>query len=462
MRELGHRFGGGPAGEPVPEPTGVARVPDAVLRADLRRSRQAVFGAEVHPQAALFASRLAQAVADSPSPVGGESATVPAGHAGAADRGTSPAGPGLRGAVLDGRPVRPAPPDPVPLPTAPALVCDAAGRIVRVNAALVRLAGHDDTTRSALFGIRLPQLVVGPDADARLVRADGSAVRVRAVRWPVPREGLAAELMVVVLVELEAAPPAEPEAGHTVDATWAAELERLARVGTWTFELATSTLNRSETLDELYRSAGVDPDGGGSAPLEGEQIGVLCQALRSGAPAGDHHVELQLPGDRMLSCRAEVECDEDGNPMRVVGVVHDVSADRIAQRRMERSGRRFDDLMAIVPGGIALLDSAGRVVDANGGLCRMLDASPEALRGAPATAMSADEPPDGNGAASLPGWLRFVPPARARYRVDAVPLRRGDGTTVWCELAVSTTSSDDGGWFWLVACHRHLRPQAGG
>jgi diguanylate cyclase (GGDEF)-like protein len=36
--------------------------------------------------------------------------------------------------------------------------------------------------------------------------------------------------------------------------------------------------------------------------------------------------------------------------------------------------------------------------------------------------------------------------------VESAPLRRADGTTVWCELAVSTTSADNGDWFWLVVC----------
>jgi diguanylate cyclase (GGDEF)-like protein len=46
-----------------------------------------------------------------------------------------------------------------------------------------------------------------------------------------------------------------------------------------------------------------------------------------------------------------------------------------------------------------------------------------------------------------------VPPGAAhRYEVAAVPLLRGDGTTVWCELAVSATTLDDDGWFWLLAC----------
>jgi diguanylate cyclase (GGDEF)-like protein/PAS domain S-box-containing protein len=396
VRELGHRLGDGPVVEPPTEPHGGS---DAVLRADMHRERHAVFGAEVHPEAALFASTLARAVAEAPE---SETDRCPA----------------------------------VPLPVEPALLHDRDDRVVRANDALAALAGAADT--GALVGARMHRLLVGPDQDTQLVRADGSPVPVRAVRWPLP----GVDLTAVVILERDAAP--------VVDPVWATELERLARVGTWSFDLATSSLERSGTLDELYSSVGVDPDGG-SGPIEGEQVAALCGKLRAGNTAADHHVELQLPGDRLLSCRAQVERGADGSPLRLIGVVHDVSAERIARSRTERAGRRFADLMALVPGGVALLDPAGRVVDANGGMCALLDVPLERLRGTAATALSADDAPAG--AAALPEWLRPVPPgARHGYRVDSAPLRRADGTTVWCELSVTATAADDGGWFWLVAC----------
>ena len=398
MRELGHRLGDGPVIEPPTQPHGAS---EAVLRADLHREQHAVLGAEVHPEAALFASRLARAVAEAP------------------DRDRVP---GVAGAV--------------PLPAEPALLHDRAGRVVRANDALAAMAGAADPR--ALVGARMHRLLVTADQDTQLVRADGSRVAVHAVRWPLP--GL--DLTAVVILERTV---------QAVDPAWATELERLARIGTWTFDLATSALERSATLDELYDSVGVDPDGGGSQPIEGEQVAALCEELRAGNPAADHHVELQLPGDRMLSCRAQVERGPDGRPLRLIGVVHDVSAERVARFRVERSGRRFADLMALVPGGVALLDPAGRVVDANEGMCALLDVPLERLRGTPATALSADDASVGG--ATLPEWLRPVPPgARHGYRVDGAPLRRADGTTVWCELAVSATGADDGGVLWLVAC----------
>jgi diguanylate cyclase (GGDEF)-like protein len=389
--------------EPPTEPYGAS---EPVLRADLYRERYAALGAEVHPEAALFATRLARAVAESPEQDGARPGPAPA---------------------------------PVLLPTEPALVHDRCERVVRANAALAALAGAADT--GALTGARMHRLLVGSGDDLQLVRADGSLVPVRVVRWSLPGVDLTA--VVVLERDAELAVP-------VVDPAWATELERLARVGTWSFDLATSTLERSGTLDELYRAIGIDPDAGGR-PIEGDQVTALCGELRAGNTTADHHVELALPGDRLLSCRAQVECGPDGTPQRLIGVVHDVSAERVARCRVERSGRRFADLMALVPGGVALLDPTGRVVDANGGMCALLDVPLEGLRGTAAAALSAEDEPDGG--TGLPGWLRPVPTgARHGYRVDSAPLRRADGTTVWCELAVCATEADDGGWLWVVAC----------
>ncbi|GAA1875486.1 hypothetical protein GCM10009836_66000 [Pseudonocardia ailaonensis] len=319
----------------------------------------------------------------------------------------------------------------VPLPTAPAVVCDLEDRILRVNPAFLRLTGCDPSDPdSGPLGMRLAQLVAGPDADARLIRADGAAVRVRVVRWDLP-----GGLRAVLLVEL-GEPAPEP-----VDRRWTAELERLARVGTWTFDLATATLRRSASLEELYRQVGVVPDGA-HGPVEGDQVALLCRALRTGAGAAtDHHVELRLPGERVLSCRAVIERAPHGMPVRLAGMVRDVSAQRLAEGRVQHSGRRFADLMSTVPAGVALLDAAGRLVDANASFCRLLDRTLEGLRGTPALALSAEPVEPG---APLPGWLR------AGGAPAVVTLLKADGSGVTCEIGVTTSTSDEGDPFWLV------------
>jgi diguanylate cyclase (GGDEF)-like protein/PAS domain S-box-containing protein len=330
----------------------------------------------------------------------------------------------------------------VRLPSAPAVVCDASDRIVRVNQAFLRLADRrtDDPVHGPL-GMRVNQLVAGPDTDARLVRPDHSLVRVRVVRWDLP-----GALRAVLLIELE---QPQGDAGTAADRRWTAELERIARVGTWTFDLATATLSRTETLDELYRSVGVaaDTDRG---PVEGDQVALLCRGLRSGARTQDHHVEMRLPGDRVLSCRAGIERSADGTPVRLVGMVRDVSAQRVAEGRVQHSGQRFLDLMATVTAGVGLLDASGRLVDANPALCALLDSPLERLRGVSALDLTAEPEasPDG-----LPRWLRRIAPGSQHgYRIDTLALLRADGTRVWCEVGVTASMADDGGVFWLIVC----------
>jgi diguanylate cyclase (GGDEF)-like protein len=331
---------------------------------------------------------------------------------------------------------------------AAALVLDRADRIVQVNAALLRLTGRSE---ARLRGTGLAGLVVGSGAAAQLVTAD-APVPVHLLQWDVPDR----ELQVVVLVPREPGPEHGTECA--TERRWSAELERMARVGTWRYELATGALHRSEPLQELYREIGVEPDGSGG-PVEGEQVALLVRSLRGDTGLRDHEAELALPGVR-LSCRAEVEVGPDGAPARLIGVVRDVTGQYDLEARARHAARRFADLAALVPTGVAIVDRDGVVREVNPALCALLDATPEQVRGLPATALCADPGPDPGATAldgplgpTLPGWLRPVPPGAAhRYQVEAVPLLRGDGTTVWCELAVSATTLDDDGWFWLLAC----------
>jgi PAS domain-containing protein len=275
---------------------------DPVARVDLQRAQQARYGTEPHPDAALFASRLARVVAeqppvsaampDSPRPLGpvpsrpapltvvplapaapaageGKESTVKLAPAGAprlrprpsprprvlgavAAPGESPLGvvegpasattkapaavpAGSATDLLDAEAVvgtvAPGRVD-LPLPAAAAaLVRDRADRIVQVNAALERLTGR---TEAELLGAGVSAFVAGAGAEAHLMGA-AAPLPVHLLQWDVPDR----DLQVVVLV---------PRPDHGAERRWTAELERMARVGTWRYELATGTLHRSEPL----------------------------------------------------------------------------------------------------------------------------------------------------------------------------------------------------------------------
>ncbi|TCK20597.1 putative bifunctional diguanylate cyclase/phosphodiesterase [Pseudonocardia endophytica] len=329
------------------------------------------------------------------------------------------------------QPVAPDVPD-VVLPQAATMLCDRSGVVLRANPALRRLAGSADPT-----GMRLTQLLVGPDSDARLVRADRQLARVRVVRWP-----QAGDRVAVVLVPF-------PDSTAPSDDAPALDLERATRSGTWTFDLAAGTLTRSEGLVELYRAIGVRPDGP-EGPVEGEQVERACRILRRGPEAvGDagHAAEIRTGGRAVLSCRTRVERTPGGGPLRLIGTVQDVTDRRRAEERAQRSGRRFADLVSAITTGVAMVDGRGRIIDANPALCTLLDADLEQLRGVPARSLSADPQ---RSDAELPDWQSAPGPDAPPLRVDAMPLVRADGTSVRCEIVVHPSPADDGRPFWLL------------
>ncbi|MGQ0480068.1 MAG: putative bifunctional diguanylate cyclase/phosphodiesterase [Pseudonocardia sp.] len=367
--------------------------------------------------------------------------------------------------------------DRLALPSAPTLLCDSTGRVVRVNAALLRMAGREARLAGAtdgLVGLPLSRILVGPDNDARLVRPDGALARVRVVRWMLP-SGAGGELVpgatAVMLVDVSDVPAAvgvRDDKDRQIGV-----LRRLARAGTWSYDLRTGGLQRDPSLLELYREVGVAQDGRVGGPVELEQVAVLCELLRVdpakaeaghlaeyrvgadarsagaalGVDARSAGAALGAAGERVLSCVARVERGPDGGPVRLVGSVQDVTETRTAEQRTGRATQRYLDLVTISPVGVGVFNREGRLVDANAALCALLGTSAERLRGVVARVMTVDPPP---GTGDL-AWLRPVPAgARHGYRVAQCPIRRADGTSVWCELSVTVSVGDDGRPFWLV------------
>jgi len=396
-------------------------------------------------------------------PPGGVGATGALGVAGTSGVAAAPSGAGPVGVGPIGTARSlgaPAGVDAVALPSAPTMLCDAADRVLRVNAALLRMAGRDPRQPSAAEGIvgrPLAQLVVGPDSDARLVRPDGALARVRVVRWVLPEVGALAGLRAVMLVDTTDVTP--PVTSRDDTDRQLAELRKLARVGNWSYDLRTGALQRGPALLDLYREVGIAPDAQPSGPIELEQVALLCATLRQKAkqageagPVDSHHIEHRTapPAERVLSCRASVERNAEGTPIRLVGTVQDVTELRQAEQRMGRATQRYLDLVSIAPVGVAVFNRTGQLVDANGALCSLLGVPGEKLRGVTARGLSVD--PVG-GASDNPelAFLRSVRPgAQHGYRVPQYAIRRADGTSVWCELSVTVSVGDDGRPFWLV------------
>ena len=270
------------------------------------------------------------------------------------------------------------------------------------------------------------------------------------MRWELPD----ARMRIVVLVDITDLGSRRQEQPAAQN-----DLLRLGGLGDWSCDLRSNTFHRGPALIALYRCLGLPAPGpaaeraGGPVDrpddptAESRQVALIRAALRDGAPVELHRMDHRVPGSppRVLGCRAQVERGPDGSPLRVVGVVQDVTEQRTAEERAHRSGQRLTDLLTVVPvrrRGVRPGRPAGRrqrraVRPAR----RAARRPPRPVRGGPHRA------PRGAGATGFARW----PLGQGAYQVDAQPVHRSDGDVVWCKLAVTVSIGDDGRRFWLVS-----------
>ena len=136
-----------------------------------------------------------------------------------------------------------------------------------------------------------------------------------------------------------------------------AEAERVARMGSWEWDIPSGRLTCSEGLFAIY---GVDPKDfdGHYEPSNTEHIHPedrervekeMRQAVETGAPV-DYEYRIIRPDGRVrrIHSRAELTADSDGNPLRLTGTVQDVTEVRAAAEVLHQTasdlGRRAAEL----------------------------------------------------------------------------------------------------------------------
>ncbi len=228
-----------------------------------------------------------------------------------------------------------------------------------------------------------------------------------------------------------------------------AEAQRVASIGTWEWDPSSGTVLWSDMLRELYGMpvsmvatyatylSLIHPD-------DREWADELWRELATEHhPVECEHRMVRPDGAvRTFRCYGAMMVDPAGAP-RLVGTAQDVTAQRAAEARMERSSQRFADLVAVTPVGVGIFDDGERLIDANDALCGLLGYELEQLRGMTVEQLThPDERVDGLHAAYGPGAKSFTVPQRM--------LVRADGEAVYCELHVSMSVQDDGRRFLLV------------
>jgi diguanylate cyclase (GGDEF)-like protein/PAS domain S-box-containing protein len=248
----------------------------------------------------------------------------------------------------------------IPLPESPALVCDG-GIVVQANLAAARLAGR--WLPDSLTGLPLQCLLTGSGADTELIGSEGCAIPVRVVRWIVP----GTNLLVIFLVDVsDLLSTADSELAQ--ERARLLEAQRIARIGSFTWEWLTNELSYSSALAELFAGRCIDP----ADPLRHVHPEDLPHLLRrvqemvSEPGAGTLEAEFRgLPeyGETRYVCRLRAQRSDSGEILRLMGTVQDVTQARALERELREEQRRLADAQRVARVGTWEWEpGSGRVV----------------------------------------------------------------------------------------------------
>ena len=131
------------------------------------------------------------------------------------------------------------------------------------------------------------------------------------------------------------------------------EAQRLAQMGTWEYELATKRVTLS---DELYRICGVPPEGFDASfesalelvhPSDRPLVErVFAEVSRDPKPF-DYQLRIQRPDGevRTIENHGDIVFDDYGQPVRMVGIVQDITEQRREELARRESEARYRTLV---------------------------------------------------------------------------------------------------------------------
>ena len=283
----------------------------------------------------------------------------------------------------------------------PLFVADAAGRLLYANSAALEAFGYPVAELDRLSATDLlPRLPVGTGrprgpSGNRLVlegrRRDGTVFPAQVTLGHAVIDGT--ELSVAVTRDLSEELRVESELRRTTEQL--AEAQRLARLGSWSWDIPQNKVTWS---DELFRLYGLEP-GAVEPSYEGflERVHPADRAsvdARNRKAFADHQ-----PFDDVKRCiredgseflmrtQGEVIADHEGNPLRMVGVCEDVTAEKEA----ERATAELASLVQSSADAIVSCTPAGTITSWNPGATAIYGWEPDEMVGQPMTAIIPDD-----------------------------------------------------------------------
>jgi diguanylate cyclase (GGDEF)-like protein/PAS domain S-box-containing protein len=226
------------------------------------------------------------------------------------------------------------------------------------------------------------------------------------------------------------------------------EAQRIAQIGNWEWDLVT---NKSWWSDELYRILEEDPAAYEASfenfvrKVHPDDRHILEHDRNNIAPdsAAYEPTTLRLAladgREKVVEQIIEVRTTEHGQPVAVVGTIHDVTQRRTLERQLRESESRYASTVELAAVGIAHVDADGRFLWTNGKLREMLGYPGDEL--AARTVWQISHPDDVHVTDDDRGRLRTGEisslTAEKRY------LKR-DGEVIWVRITSAVRRSPEG------------------
>ncbi|RKT49977.1 PAS domain S-box-containing protein [Azonexus fungiphilus] len=168
--------------------------------------------------------------------------------------------------------------------------------------------------------------------------------------------------------------------------------QSIAQIGSWTIDFADHRLHASKEAADILGLASASPLAADQlfACVDPRDRDAVRDSWLAACQDGVFDVEHRSAG-KWLRQRAEIERTSDGQPLRAIGMVQDISSVKAATEALQRREELFSTIIGQAEHGILLIDlNSLRFVEFNDAACRHLGYSREEFARLDMAAIQAD------------------------------------------------------------------------
>ncbi len=160
---------------------------------------------------------------------------------------------------------------------------------------------------------------------------------------------------------------------------WISESQRIAKIGSFIFDFKTGVWEGSPTLYEIF---GIDESYERDLerwfqlihPDEIDEMSIYYNNLVTNKQAFNKEYRIISVNNRVTKWvhgRGELVINENGNPVKMLGTIHDITDRKNAEELIVESERKYRSIIETALNGFYILDFNGKIIEVNDAYCRM-------------------------------------------------------------------------------------------